>query len=141
MKKEFMKIEKFVNATKGKQDSFWYDGQVAEVTYGDRRVCIHAEGDIRIYNKAGELVHDGKERGPGFKGFKLKTDKDLKKIGNSYDDKYRWENNNWFELSMKVRKNSVWIDVDCESGIAHEYNEAIENAKEILEDNKWWKDI
>jgi hypothetical protein len=124
---------------KGKEDSFWYDGKVAEVTYGNRRVSIHAEGDIRIYNKAGELVHDGKERGPGFKGFKLRTDKDLKRIGQCYDDKYYWENNNWFELSMIVKKDGVWCDVDCESGIAAEYGEAVNTAKAILKDEEFWK--
>lgn len=78
-------------------DSFWYDGLVLSFEFKGKTYRVEAVGEIRIYNKAGELVYDCKERNSGIKGG-LNTDKDLKKIGNNYDDKYYWENNNWMEL-------------------------------------------
>ena len=95
------------------QDSFWYDGFVGSVSYetSDKKnrrefqknkiADIYAIGEIRIFNKNGELVHDGwSEQNSGFPEFKqgLKTDNDLEKLS---ELGYVWESNNWFEISLR----------------------------------------
>lgn len=125
-----------------KEDSFWYDGNIATLTYKNREVTLVAAGEIRIYNKTGELVFDTKERGPGFPEFKHhepQNDKDLIKL-----DKlgYRWENNNWFE---------VYYVYDIIDGVKHEdsvlgdvayyYKDGIALAKNYLKDDEFWARI
>ena len=74
-------------------DSFWYDGLVMEFEINGTKHSVFAEGDIRIRNEEGELVHDGsKERNGGFP-FKLKEDKDLAKLE---PNGFVWGMNNWF---------------------------------------------
>jgi len=131
-----IKVEIYCPKSKGHQDSFWYDGDIALLSYKNRRVLVVAAGDIRIQKKGGELVHDGwKERGDGIK---LETDKDLEKIGNSYDDKYYWENNNWFEFFWRQEDDNNWNDIMGD--VVFEYDTALERAKTILKDNRFWKD-
>ena len=90
-----------------REDSFWYDGLIAEMG----KFRLYACGEIRIYNKNGELVHDGfKERNGGIEG-ELSIDNDLQKIGNNYDDKYYWENNNWFEVGWIDENNCMTFDM------------------------------
>lgn len=115
-------------------DSFWYEGDIAEVKKPNGTILrLIATGEIRIHNKAGELVHDGcKERNSGIK---LENDKDLKKIGQEYTDKYRWENNNWFEVIFKKKGDSIferWTFGDTESG----YDEAIQMLKDYYDDKE-----
>ena len=109
-------------------DSFFYDGHIATISEGKKVVEVYAAGDIRIQNKAGEIVHDGwNERGDGIT---LETDEDLKKVGSNYDDDYYWENNNWFECFFAFEGDSL----DCLLGdVRDEYDDAIQFAKDILE--------
>jgi len=136
---EKIKVEIRQPRMKSRLDSFWYEGEIAYMSYKDREVLIIATGDIRIHNKKGELVYDnGGERGPGFKGFKLKTDKDLKRIGGCYDDAYRWENNNWFEPLYKLKGDDDW---DCLIGdVSDNYDAAIEQGKAMLKDDYYWEE-
>ena len=125
--------------TKGHQDSFWYEGTVANIYYKNRTVEIYAGGEIKIYDKNDELVHDGnKERGPGFPEFKRGLDTDyqlsqLERLG------YRWENNNWFEFFWKHEDDDgSWNDIM--GNTVGSYNEALEEATIILKDDNFWKD-
>lgn len=119
-------------------DSFWYDGHIATLSYKKRIVKIYAVGEIRIYTSknGGELVHDGwKSRNSGIE---LENDDDLNKIGSNYDDEFYWENNNWFDFVFGYDNND---DIDSVFGqVAHEYDSAIEMAKEWLKDEDWWKE-
>lgn len=78
-------------------------------------------------------MHDGcKERNNGLP-FKLKCDKDLKRIDN---EEYHWENNNWFEPSFR-KKSGDW---DCLLGeVEHTYGRAIKMGKDMLKDEEFWK--
>lgn len=81
-------------------DCLWYQEQGVVLRFKYRGVVysIEAFGDIKIYNKKGNLIYDGKERNEGF-NFKLKDDKSLKNIGSEGDNKNYWyDNNNWFEI-------------------------------------------
>lgn len=131
-----LKVEILQKGDKDHQDSFWYDGDIARVTYKDREILVFAEGDIRIHNKKGELVHDGKERGSGFP-FKMEKDKDLKKIGNNYDDAFHWENNNWFGFLYKKKDWKHYEDVMGD--VSYNYDGAVETAKTNIKDDKFWE--
>ena len=93
-----MQVKILQKKQKGKSDSFWYNGDIAEIKDRKRIVIVSANGEIRIYSKEGELVHDGfKTRNngfPEFKNFEPLNDKDLAKLEALG---YTWENNNWFE--------------------------------------------
>jgi len=129
----------FQRKLKGRQDSFFYDGDIAEITDGERIVIVTAAGDIRIHNKNHEIVHDGyKERNVGL-SFALESDKDLQKIGNSYNDEYYWENNNWFECFYGYKGEAL---NDIIGDVVYSYNEAIQFGKKILKSKDYkhlWK--
>ena len=94
-------------------DSVWYDGLIAEM--GECR--LYAWGIVAIHDEDG-LVFDGwKERNNGLP-FKFENDDDLKKIDN---DKYMWENNNWFEI-MHGEDGGYGI-------VEHSYDDAITRTK------------
>ena len=113
-------------------DSFWYDGEIAKVTKSNgTELCLIATGEIRIHNKEGEIVFDGKERNEGIKGG-LSNDSDLEKIGDDRSDKYYWENNNWFEVIFKGKNDNSFDSVLCD--VAHEYDGAIQLLKDYIED-------
>ena len=120
----------FQNKKSPKQDnSFWYEGVIAEgenKKYGTKFRLV-AVGDIAIYNKKGELVYDNKPRG---EGITIKNDDDLDKIGYEYTDKYRWENNNWFEIEYKLKGTNVWESFL--GGAMYSYDEAIKSIAEAL---------
>lgn len=134
-----MKIKILQSKKRNKDDSFWYSGDIAEITAGKRIVVVVAAGDIRIHNKNRELVHDGfKERNNGL-DFKLESDKDLKKIGNSYNDKYYWENNNWFECFYGYKGESL---NDIIGDVVYSYKDAIAFGKAVLKSKDYehlWK--
>jgi hypothetical protein len=130
-RKEMDKLIIIQKKLKNRQDSFWYEGAIAR--FGN--CLLIACGDIRINNKKGELVYDNKERGSGF-DFELETDEDLKKIGSNYDDKYYWENNNWFEVVKGyVNENGTFIVEDCLIGdVVYTYDEGIELLKQYYKE-------
>lgn len=116
-------------------DSFWYEGNIAIYTKSNgTELLLIAVGEIRIYNKDGNIVYDCKERNEGIKGG-LNNDKDLKKIGNSYEDKYYWENNNWFEVVFKRKGEDCFDSVLCD--VAHEYDDGISLLKSYIEDPEY----
>lgn len=122
------------------QDCFWYEGDIALLTYKNREALVVAAGDIRIINKDGEMVHDGnKWRGPGFPEFKKmcpQNDKDLNKLEKLG---YRYDMNNWFEWLHKFKGDDSW---ECILGdVAYEYDDAIECAKYFIKDESWWKEL
>jgi len=96
-------------------DSFFYDGLIAE----KGKYKMYATGEIRIYRqKDGEIIgqHNGWK---GYDNFQLeiKTDKDLERIRNNFDDEYYWDMNNWFEI----------IEDDTHIGeVKHSYDEALD---------------
>lgn len=133
-----IKITYFVKGDAEHQDSFWYDGEIAELEYKGRKIRVLACGEIRIHKKDGELVYDCKERNSGFEGFSLEKDEDLKRIGCNYDDDYYWENNNWFDFLFKREEWEMWEDMLGD--VAGEYDEAIEWAIAWLKDDQWWSE-
>ena len=80
-------------------DCLWYQeqGEVLKFKYKGVIYSVEAFGDIRINNKKGELIYDGKERDEGF-NFELKNDKSLKNIGIEGIDNYWYDQNNWFDV-------------------------------------------
>lgn len=116
--------------SKNHNDSFWYDGDIASFKKDNgTELLLIATGEIRIYSQK-DLVYDCKERNEGIKGG-LNNDKDLKKIGMNFTDKYYWENNNWFEVLYKKKGE---IDFDCVMGdVAGTYDEGIELLKSYIE--------
>lgn len=134
---EEFKVKVYQKKMKCRNDPFWYDGDIALITYKDREVLIIAGGEIRILNKDGETCHDGyKERGPGFPEFKhgLDTDHQLSKLD---ELGYTWAMNNWFEFLWKFKGESSWNDImgDVEYG----YDESVNHARAMLEDNEYWE--
>lgn len=116
-------------------DSVWYEGEIAKVKKDNgTELLLIACGDIRIHNKKGELVYDGKERNSGIKGG-FNNDGDLKKIGNNYDDKYYWENNNWFEVLFKKETMGSYDTVMGD--VAYGYDESLEMLKGYVDDKKF----
>lgn len=94
-----------VSDNKNRKDAFWYRGVLAETKEGKRMEAI---GEIKIVNKeTGNTIHEF--------DFKLENDNDLKKIKDK--DKYKWVNNNWFEVNGEE--------------VFHNYNKAINRLKEI----------
>lgn len=121
--------------SKKHNDSFWYDGEIAKHTKENgTELCLIATGEIRIYDKEGNIVFDCKERNGGIKGG-LNDDKDLKKIGNSYEDNYYWENNNWFDVIFKRKDEDFFDSVLCD--VAHEYDDGISLLKSYIEDEEF----
>lgn len=124
-------IEIYQKSDKDHKDSFWYRGDIALLTEGNRQVVVVANGDIRIHNKEGEMVHDNsKARNnmfPEFKDFTPQDDKDLAKLEKLG---YRWENNNWFECFYIVKGDSVMGDIMGD--VRFDYDRAIQMGKEVL---------
>jgi len=110
---------------KGCDDSFFYEDTIAET---DKHILI-ACGKIRInqIDKKGNYVgmYDGKARDEF--DLDIKTDEDLEKIGNDYDDKYSWDMNNWFAIFEKDKNGDLLDEIDT----LHSYGEAINVLKKL----------
>ena len=122
MKKLIVHQQKFKDCS----DSFFYDGLIASI--GKYRLI--ASGDIEIRNKKGDRVY---ARGKRYcDDIVFNCDKDLSKIGNSYDDKLYWENNNWFEVVYgKEVKNGQVVIENCDVGVVeYDYDSAIKMLKD-----------
>jgi len=104
------------------KDSFWYDGPVADVKLGTRKVTIVAMGEIDMYRNdgSGESYQDDKARRYA-KRHKL-TDKTLNK-------KFEFDNSNWFELT-EVDKD--YNHIFTLNAVGTYYDEAIEMAINYL---------
>jgi hypothetical protein len=90
-------------------DSFWYEGLIAEYEKGNIHRKMYANGEIRIYNKNNEIVFDTKERGDGFPELPngLQNDDDLFKLE---ELGYYWDMNNWFSIEEDDEGN--WCEID-----------------------------
>lgn len=134
--KDHLKRKTFQKKIQGKEDCFWYEGDIVLFTYKNREVLVVAAGDIRIHNKDGELVWDCKSRNCGFpelKNHEPRNDKDLRKLEKLG---YTYDMNNWFEW-LHRKKGGFW---DCILGeVAYTYDEAMVCAKYFIKDDKWWK--
>ena len=106
---------------KGCNDSFFYDGFIAETDKAE----LLAVGEIRIYHtdKKGNVIgqHNGWKDFDDFP-LDIETDKDLEKIGSNDDDEYYWDMNNWFEITDKETGDSLETDFGG-------YDEAIKTLK------------
>jgi len=122
MKKSKPYIEILEPKIRNCQDSFFYDGDIAYMRYGNRHILIIACGDIRINQK----VDDGYEQ-VDLDNFKC--DKDLKKVN---DKTYTWENNNWFEILYKKSGEDYESLDECYGG----YDEVMKIAQQLITDNR-----
>lgn len=140
--KEKIKITYHQKRIPNKEDSFWYDGNIATLTYKNREVTLVAAGEIRIHNKNGELVYDVKTRNSGFPEFKHhepRNDKDLAKLEKLG---YRWENNNWFEVFYVYNiVNGTKYEDSVLDDVAYSYKDGVNLAKGYLKDEEFWKRI
>jgi hypothetical protein len=103
------------------QDSFWYRDTVAIVENKNKKVCVIANGDIRINKDNGETICDiSKERNGGF-GFKVENDNDLAKVNE--ENGFFWEMNNWFEVFEN--------DLGDMGKVCDTYDEALKVAQEL----------
>jgi hypothetical protein len=77
-------------AMTGRQDSFWYDGEVAFIG----GLSLIANGEIRMYDRAGNAAQWEDVASD------CKTDRGMRnKLGGEGDGtKYEFVNNNWFEV-------------------------------------------
>lgn len=137
--KDHLKVKVIWKKMKNKEDSFWYEGDIALLSYKDREVLVVAAGDIRIHDKTGELVWDCKPRNggfPEFKNYRPNTDRQLhrlEKLG------YYFDMNNWFEWLWRVKGDTNW---DCILGdVAYEYDDAMSCAKWFIKCDEWWNGI
>ena len=105
-----------------RQDAFWYGGEIAKTS---RHILI-TSGDIRV------VV------GPISKAKQLK-DEDARQyaldhdwVDEDIDEKFCWERNSWFEiLEYEKDEDGTEIVPGGEGGVYHEYDEAIEELKEL----------
>ena len=95
-----------------RQDSFWYDGLVAEL--GKYR--LYAVGDINIVFPNGIQEKDGRA---------VEYAYDLNFKDNNLKD-VEWINNNWFEVGWIDKNNHMQFDVGI---VEYNYPSAIEMLK------------
>ena len=116
-------------------DSFFYDGIIAEArSRNGTELQLIATGEVKIRNKNGVVYRDGWEYNDNF-GFKVDTDKDLKKINS--DNGFEWEMNNWFEV-LFTKPGTDYADSDV-GEIVHDYDSAIQLLESYLEDERFSK--
>jgi len=122
----YVEVEKTIPMlSSDKQESFWYEGQVAIITKGEKTFSVEATGMIRIYI-------DPKSEGEFEESPRLDKEDAVKKAADlgfvdddiHNTDKVHWEMNNWFAI-RELDENGDAHD-DC--GICHIYADAIEQA-------------
>ena len=111
---------------KNKQDSFWYDGQIATLETKNYVYSLEAQGDIRVFYKD-ECFND--YQALEFCEDKKWTDKDLKK--------FEWDMNNWFEV---IGINKKTNEVESVIGdVAYDYDEGITMLKTYVKERIYEK--
>lgn len=108
------KIDYIIPPEKRRKDSFWYDGQVATISYKGRTISIEATGHI----DASYRENDISPKSARMFGF---TDRRLKF--------FHWSNNNWFTLYEQKGDEFEWIA----DSVAYTYDEAIRLAKYYIQ--------
>ena len=116
----------------GKQDSFFYDGEIAtSLKANGTKLSLIACGDVRIRINDDEY-YKNQQRFEAIETHHL-TDKKLQKMED--DGKFEWLNNNWFEVTF-VKKGSDVGD-SIMGDVAHTYDEAISLLKSYENDNSF----
>ena len=106
---------------KNRQDSFWYDGQIATGKVGKATLSLETAGTIRVmFEENGELYRDTQAVKEALD--RNLTDKNLKEII-VFDG---WSNSNWFQIYSDTTGIAINNDV------ASSYDEAIEMLKEAV---------
>lgn len=133
-----MKLKIYQSGEKDRQDSFWYNGTIASIG----KYILIATGEIRIHSRKGEIaVRDEDFLDDEFKE-KVINDKTLNKyVGLNYDDKWHWENNNWFEVVYgEIEDSGVLYIEDCDMGVvSYDYDEAIDMLKQYAKERTFEK--
>lgn len=112
-----------------KQESFWYDGQVAVVKKDGRVFSIEATGLTRIYiDEKGKGEFEYLPRLDNEDAVKKAHDLGLVDDDLHDTDKILWENNNWFAIRELDENGDAHDDVE----ICHIYSDAIELAQELI---------
>jgi hypothetical protein len=109
---------------RNKKDSFWYDGEIAQVSFKARHLSVVASGEIRVEFPNDDRLYNNQQAVERATELKY-TDKDL-----ANDDKIVFVNNNWFDIEKSSGDNIEGTDV-----IAGEYDEAIQAAKDLITDD------
>jgi hypothetical protein len=109
---------------KKRQDSFWYDGQIAIIKTDHGVYSLEACGDIRVmFNENGNEYH-GYSAVEEARNRNL-TDEELNKLG-QFDG---WLNNNWFEVVLIPYDKNLGV-ISAIGDIADTYNDGIEMLKD-----------
>lgn len=126
MKKNDVKIEIITpKISKKKEDAFWYyDKQIAEVTFNGRRLSVEATGEIELRFKENGKLFYGKDAVKEAKRLKL-NDNGLAKL-DAFDG---FRLNNWFAIREIEEDNSSHDDVD----IQHDYDSAMASAVDYIQ--------
>lgn len=127
-KSEDVEITYYQEAQPDRQESVWYNGEIAKLTVGDRKMIVLAAGEVRIMGKDGYVFLD--EIG-------IETDEGLENIGHDYEDEYYWVNNNWFEFLYAIGDSYYTSDM---GDVCFEYDEAIGGALDMMVDDRFWAD-
>jgi len=131
-----MKVE-IVQKSLGKkrQDSFWYDGQVAVIDTDHGTYSLEACGEIRVmFEENGDDYRDYRAVREAWD--RNLTDKDLNKIG-EFDG---WLNNNWFEIVLIPHDDEIGV-LSAIGDVADTYDEGIEMLKAYVEDEYYKEQI
>jgi len=108
-----------------KKDAFWYyDDEIANLIFEGKHYVVLARGEIGVtfldgdkFFKGQSAVDEAIRRGYGDK-----------RITN----KLHWSNNNWFEIFSVDEFNNI-NELSFDDGIAYDYDNAIELAKELIQ--------
>jgi len=113
----------------GKEDSFFYEGEIAATTKPNgTRLTLIACGDVRI--RIGDEDYKNQQRFEAIETHKL-TDKKLQELENKGE--IEWLNNNWFEVTF-IKKGSNVVDYVM-GDVAYDYDEAISLLKSYENDD------
>lgn len=147
--KKGVKINYIEKPQPNRLGSFWYDGQVAEVTFtapdGESRLMsVEAHGDIRVTFVGSDTRYDGwnaveEAMDRGYTDEDL-GDADYEEPAGVYHGKVTdWDMNNWFEF---MYGSSKWEGQQDIMGDTYgSYDEALDVAVEIITDDELWHDL
>jgi hypothetical protein len=106
-----------------RQDSFWYNGQVATVSNGKRTISIEAIGELRIYlDEDGDLLCNDEARKEALR--RNYRDVDVHTCA-AWDG---WVNSNWFAL-YDVENDEYLQEYD----VIDRYDDALTLAKGVVD--------
>ena len=113
---------------KNRQDSFWYDGQVAVIDTDHGTYSLEACGEIRVmFEENGKDYRNGRAVEEAWD--RNLTDKDLNKIG-EFDG---WINNNWFEVVLIPHEDNIGV-LSAIGDVADTYSDGVEMLKQYAKD-------